>query len=90
MKRLTARVQGRVQGVSFRYTTQQRAISLGLKGWVRNERNGDVSLLAEGPKETLLTLLAFVETGPRAARVDKVSAEWGEGDGSFKVFRIAL
>lgn len=89
-KRLTVRVQGRVQGVSFRYSTQRKALELGLLGWVRNESNGDVSLVAEGTEEALLGLLAFVKIGPSHARVDNLSAEWGQAEGTFERFRIAL
>lgn len=90
MKRLEARVKGRVQGVSFRYYTQQKAISLQLVGWVRNEANGDVTLVAEGTEEALYRLLSFLNEGPTYARVDSVEAEWGESTDEFQRFRIAL
>ena len=57
MKRLTVIIQGRVQGVSFRYYTQRTAQSLGLKGWVRNERDGGVAVVAEGSETELKQLL---------------------------------
>lgn len=47
-QRLYAVVEGRVQGVGFRYFTQERAVLLGLNGWVRNRWNGTVELIAEG------------------------------------------
>jgi acylphosphatase len=49
----TALVSGRVQGVGFRYSARDKAIRLGLTGWVRNEYDGTVSVLAEGPRAKL-------------------------------------
>ena len=72
-RRLFARVSGRVQGVGFRATTVDVARRLGLGGWVRNLPTGEVELEAEGPDEALDALLAFLQTGPRGARVDGVS-----------------
>ncbi len=86
--RLEATVSGRVQGVSFRYYTQRTALSLGVVGWVRNEFNGDVRLVAEGEREKLEELLAFVHEGPSYARVSGVEFEWGEATGEFGRFQI--
>jgi hypothetical protein len=49
-QRVEATVYGRVQGVSFRYYTQQKARQLGLTGWVANHPDGSVRLVAEGPR----------------------------------------
>lgn len=73
--RIQLRVVGRVQGVGFRYFVQDRARSLGLRGWVRNEGDGSVVLLAEGDSESLALLRQAVSQGPRRARVNAVSAE---------------
>ena len=86
--RLQATVSGRVQGVSFRYYTQRTALSLGLTGWVRNESNGDVRLVAEGEREKLEELLEFVQEGPSYARVSGVEFGWGEATGEFGRFQI--
>ena len=86
--RLEATVSGRVQGVSFRYYTQRTALSLGVVGWVRNEFNGNVRLVAEGEREKLEELLAFVHEGPSYARVSGVGFEWGEATGEFGRFQI--
>ena len=64
-------VQGRVQGVWFRKTTRERALELGLRGWVRNLDDGRVELMAQG--ERVGELRAWVEAGgPVLARVDRV------------------
>lgn len=87
MKRLEARIVGHVQGVNFRYYTSQQARRLNLAGWVRNEPDGTVRVVAEGPEEALKSLLDFLHRGPPAARVDRVEAEWPEATGQFAVFR---
>ena len=87
--RLQATISGRVQGVSFRYYTQRTALSLGLTGWVRNESNGDVRLVAEGEREKLEELLEFVHEGPSYARVSGVKFGWGGAAGEFGRFQVA-
>ncbi|MCK5492052.1 MAG: acylphosphatase [Candidatus Omnitrophica bacterium] len=52
---------GRVQGVGFRYTAQRLAHGLGLSGWVRNQPNGHVELVAEGERDVINRLLARIE-----------------------------
>ena len=79
MHRVHLRVQGRVQGVGFRYFVLRRAEDLGLTGWVRNLPDGDVEVEAEGPREALQGLIERVREGPAAARVDRVSEQWSEG-----------
>ncbi len=87
-QRLTARVTGRVQGVYFRAFTRNQARLLGLSGWVRNEYDGAVSLVAEGPLERLEKLLFAVRRGPSGARVDHVSADWSRATGEFEGFAV--
>ena len=88
LRSLKATVVGRVQGVSFRYTTQRKAVELGLTGWVQNQPNGDVLTLAEGKEEALREFLGFLHQGPRYARVEQVQAEWGSAEGRFSRFTI--
>ena len=70
--RLHAIVHGRVQGVNFRYYTQQRAMDLGLDGTVANRADGTVEVFAEGPRSALDALLQFLREGPSLAEVDQV------------------
>ena len=90
MKRVEATVQGYVQGVSFRYYTQREALRLGLTGWVRNESDGSVSVVAEGPEKGLNRLLDFLRQGPRMAVVKDVSAHWSSATMEFEDFTIRL
>ena len=87
-QRIHAIVDGRVQGVGFRYFTQERAVQLGLTGWVRNRWNGTVELVAEGPKADLETLLRAVRRGPRVGTTQNVNVDWLENRDEFGSFRI--
>ena len=88
MKRLRARIFGHVQGVFFRDTTRRKAQQWGITGWVRNERDGTVKVVAEGSEQNLEQLLDFLHRGPSAARVERVEAEWQSATGEFGTFHI--
>jgi acylphosphatase len=87
-QRVHAVVQGRVQGVGFRHFTRQTGRRLGLAGWVRNERDGSVTVVAEGPRHDLEALLADLRRGPSAASVDEVDALWREPAGDLDGFSV--
>jgi acylphosphatase len=86
--RLHATVHGRVQGVSFRYYTQRRARDLGLVGYVRNQWDGTVEVVAEGQQPKVEELLAYLHVGPRAAFVTQVDAQWPMPTGQFDRFEV--
>lgn len=65
-------VQGRVQGVGFRWFVQREASELNLRGWVRNTEDGDVEVVAAGEAGDLDELRASLRKGPRGSRVDRV------------------
>ena len=69
------RVQGRVQGVGFRWFVREAARALELRGWVRNEENGDVVLEAAGAPDALERLGAAVRQGPPSSQVTALTAE---------------
>lgn len=66
------RVHGRVQGVGFRAWVVRQADDLGVRGWVRNRRDGTVELLAVAPPEPHARLEVRLGEGPRFARVERV------------------
>ena len=68
-------VYGRVQGVGFRWFVDREARILGLAGWVRNNPDGNVEVLASGTSEQLAKLKTKLKQGPRASRVDEVIEE---------------
>jgi acylphosphatase len=81
------RIRGRVQGVGFRYLAAQRARSLGVSGWVRNERDGAVSAAFQGPAELVESMLDWCRRGPAGSRVDDVAVTWEQPtrDSGFEI-----
>ena len=73
MKTVLVRVTGRVQGVWFRGWTEDQATARGLKGWVRNRRDGSVEALFSGPDATVNDMIEACRRGPSAARVDALT-----------------
>ena len=65
-------IQGRVQGIGFRWQMANEAKKLGLGGWVRNRSDGSVEALLIGPLETVDALTVWAHRGPSQARVDRV------------------
>jgi len=88
MQRLEAVVAGRVQGVGFRYFVRQRARALGLAGWVRNERDETVRVVAEGSTGALDELRTALHEGPPGAAVTRVEAHTGAATGAFAGFDV--
>ncbi len=81
-------ISGRVQGVNFRYYTQQQAQSRGLKGWVRNLPDGRVEAVFEGDEARVESMVDWCHQGPRMASVDKVEANWENPTGGFEDFTV--
>lgn len=86
--RLHARVEGRVQGVSFRMFVLDTALRLNLTGWVRNRWNGEVEVCAEGERQALDQLLGALRSGPRSAFVSGLKFDWQDYTGEFDRFDI--
>lgn len=81
-------VRGRVQGVGFRWFVEREAHILGIGGWVRNNADGSVEVLAQGTHEQLLGLRSRLRQGPRAARVDDVNESEVRPAAGLNSFRI--
>ncbi|SEN45217.1 acylphosphatase [Amphibacillus marinus] len=82
-------VTGRVQGVGFRYTTQDTANRLGIKGWVKNLANGDVQIEAEGEVKMVYQFIDLIKAGPsRPANVEHVDLSITEELSHYKKFDI--
>lgn len=74
--RIRVMVAGYVQGVGFRYATVDAATRVGLRGWVRNTRDGKVEIVAEGSRDQTGQLVDWCHRGPALARV--TSVDWSE------------
>ncbi|HSK94281.1 MAG TPA: acylphosphatase [Candidatus Angelobacter sp.] len=88
-ERLRARVEGRVQGVGFRWWTRRRAEALGLVGWIMNaDDERSVELVAEGMPDRLDELERLLHVGPDGARVERVEIRREPASGEFDQFGI--
>jgi len=84
--RLTAWVEGRVQGVGFRWWARARALELGLAGWAENLEDGRVRVIAEGASAACGELLALLEGTEAPGRVVRVTHRWDEPLGGLTGF----
>lgn len=74
---MRCRVAGRVQGVYYRVATLERALDLGLNGWVSNLSGGQVEVVVAGPPDAVAELTAWLWTGSPGSRVASVGvAPW--------------
>src|ERR1039458_5759550 len=83
-------IQGRVQGVGFRWYVHREASELDLRGWVRNTEDGEVEVVASGEQGDLADLRASLRRGPRGSRVDRLIENYldeseAEGLSSFRI-----
>jgi len=87
-KQVVLKIYGRVQMVFFRDSTRRKAMRLGLVGWVSNESNGTVKVVAEGEGKKLEELIKWCYNGPIMARVKEVDIKWQKATGQFDNFKI--
>lgn len=88
LSQLRAVIEGRVQGVGFRYFVLQAAKEIGLAGWVRNLSDGRVELLAEGSRQECDELLNIIRQGPSMSEVSQVDEKWADPSGENRGFNI--
>jgi acylphosphatase len=89
-KRVLVTISGWVQGVGFRAACQQQARRLGLAGWVRNQSDGSVEALFEGPVAAVDEMLAWCQHGPANAEVTNVSMRDAEPGPRLRAFNIRM
>lgn len=87
VRTVQVRIEGRVQGVGYRLWAQRTAVDLGLKGWVRNRRDGSVEAVLQGRDGDVDAMLAACRKGPPGAAVTGVDI-MGEGVGAFTGFEV--
>lgn len=83
-KVLRLEIRGRVQGVGYRWTMVEQARRLGLRGWVRNRRDGSVEAVVAGPAPAVEAIVGWAWRGPVSAVVSAV--EVFPADGEFEGF----
>ena len=88
MKRVHILYSGQVQGVGFRYTAQDIAMSLGITGWVKNLEDGRVEIVAEGKEKDLNEFLDKISKGQLGRYIKNVELSWEKSTGEFDVFDI--
>ena len=85
---MRAIITGKVQGVRFRDYVQGVAGELGLVGYVRNQSDGSVFVLAQGDPDLLKSLVEYLNEGSSLARVDGVAVEWGTASVTYSDFSL--
>ncbi len=88
MNQVNLIISGRVQGVFFRAFVKKKAEQLGLSGWVRNNPDGTVEVIANGNLRKLHALVQACQKGPEGAHVDDVKAEYGKAKETFDGFEM--
>ena len=79
---------GRVQGVGFRLTAEETAISHAVVGWVKNLRDGRVELVAEAEEPALRKFLEVIRTGPMKNFIQQIEISWSNATDAFTGFEI--
>lgn len=88
MEHVNITVRGKVQGVFFRKSTQEKAYELQISGYVQNERDGSVYIEAEGEKERIDEFIEWCKKGPKNAEVTEIKTRKGNFQ-NYEDFEIA-
>ena len=83
-------ITGLVQGVGFRSYTRNNAKSLGLKGFVRNRKDGKLEVVIEGYEKQIDDLLDLMHKGPFHSQVENIEVIWEDPTNSFKDFTVEV
>ncbi|MBF0563607.1 MAG: acylphosphatase [Nitrospirae bacterium] len=90
MTRAHVVIDGRVQGVGFRYFTRDVARRQKLHGWVKNRSDGCVEAVLEGSKRDVSIAVASCYKGPPGSLVTNVKLDWELYTGEFQTFAITF
>jgi len=89
-KAVQVRIRGRVQGVSYRYYAYQRALQLGVKGWIRNKMDGTVAGLFQGTEDQVDAMVRWCSKGSPMAEVVSVDEEPVPVDKKIDGFNVQM
>ncbi len=81
-------IKGYVQGVFYRASTREKAVELGLKGWVRNMHDGSVEAVFEGPVDKIQQAVQWCHEGPAGAQVLDIEKKQQKYLGEFDGFHV--
>ena len=84
------RIEGIVQGVGYRFFTEDKAREYGLTGYVKNRYDGSVEVHVEGDKNVLEKFIADLKVGPRMSRVEGIDVQWIKAESKYDSFTIAF
>ena len=85
--RLDLFIEGKVQGVGYRYSAKIKAESMGIRGSVQNLRDGSVFVTAQGEKEAIDKFVRWCHKGPPGAKVSNIEKVKGKTE-EFSEFRV--
>lgn len=88
MIRVHLTITGKVQGVFFRAHAQKKAEEFGVTGWVANQGDGTVTIVAEGPENKINNFVDWCHSGPSTSEVESIKVEKVEYMGEFCDFNI--
>ena len=88
MIRIYLIISGDVQGVGFRSWVRRQALALHLTGWVKNQPDGAVEIVAEGSPEKLGKFMEICRSGPETSWVENVTVDQEEATGEFTGFNV--
>lgn len=87
-KKVVLNITGRVQGVLYRVNAKNRAKELNLTGYVENNKDGTVEIIAEGEENNLKKFIIWCYQGSPNAKVDNIKENWEKYTGGFNNFEI--
>lgn len=87
-KQIQIIIFGEVQGVFFRQGVKRKASELGISGFVKNQKDGSVKIIAEGEEEKLKELIEWCRHGTEISKVKDIKIKWLDGGKEFKDFQI--
>ena len=79
-------ISGDVKGMIFKYYTKQKAISLGLKGWVKNLPTGEIEAIFEGLEDKIKEMIEWCKKGPWLIKANKIKVKFSDYKGEFESF----